>query len=135
MGVLAGSQSLHAVQQGQGHPSGLALRRAVHALGLRYFVSRRPLPEVRRTADLVFPRVRVAVFTDGRFWHGCPKHHSVAQANAAFWAAKVQRTRECDAETDRLLAAAGWQVLRYWEHVPPSEAARDIAVQVRARAG
>lgn len=113
----------------------LALRRAVHALGLRYFVSRRPLPEVRRTADLVFPRARVAVFMDGCFWHGCPEHHSIAKTNAAFWAAKVDRTRERDAETDRLLAAAGWVALRYWEHTPPDEAATDIAAEVRARAG
>src|SRR5690242_1595504 len=62
----------------------LAVRRAVHRLGLRYRVSARPIASLRRTADLVFPRQRVAVFVDGCFWHGCPVHHTVAKTNAAF---------------------------------------------------
>ena len=57
----------------------LALRRVLHARGLRYYVNRRPLPTVRRTADIVFPRARLAVFIDGCFWHGCPDHHSTAK--------------------------------------------------------
>lgn len=101
----------------------LALRRAIHARGLRYFVNRRPVSRVRRTADLVFPRARLAVFVDGCFWHGCPVHHTVAKANADFWADKVTRNRERDAETNRLLADEGWTVLRIWEHVPTEEAA------------
>ena len=52
----------------------LAVRRAVHSLGLRYRVDVRPLPGIRRTADLVFRPARVAVFVDGCFWHGCPDH-------------------------------------------------------------
>ena len=67
----------------------LALRSAVHALGLRYRVAAKPLAGLRRTADLVFPRAKVAVFLDGCFWHGCPQHHTVASANAKFWADKV----------------------------------------------
>jgi DNA mismatch endonuclease (patch repair protein) len=50
----------------------VALRSAVHALGLRYRVAWRPIKGLRRTADLVFPTERVAVFLDGCFWHGCP---------------------------------------------------------------
>src|SRR5829696_7027401 len=80
----------------------LALRRALHARGLRYFVNRRPVSSLRRTADLVFPRVKVAVFVDGCFWHGCPKHHTPAKTNSDFWANKVERNRERDAETGRL---------------------------------
>jgi DNA mismatch endonuclease (patch repair protein) len=101
----------------------LALRRAVHARGLRFFVNRRPEPAVRRTADLLFPRKRLAVFLDGCFWHGCPDHHTVAKTNADFWANKVARNRERDTETDRLLTAAGWTVVRIWEHTPTEEAA------------
>ena len=48
----------------------LMLRRQLHALGLRYRVHRRPLAGIRRTADIVFPRKRVAIFVDGCFWHG-----------------------------------------------------------------
>ena len=62
----------------------LALRSAVHSLGLRYRVDARPLKALRRRADLVFPRAKVAVFLDGCFWHGCPVHHTVAAANASF---------------------------------------------------
>jgi DNA mismatch endonuclease Vsr len=54
----------------------IAVRSAVHALGMRYRVSTRPLAGLRRTADLVFRSARVAVFVDGCFWHGCPAHHS-----------------------------------------------------------
>jgi len=113
----------------------LALRRAVHALGLRYRVSARPIPTIRRTADLVFTKVKVAVFLDGCFWHGCPEHHTKAATNAEFWAEKVQRTRERDAETDRILTEAGWTVIRVWEHEDPKRAALHIAQKVRALRG
>src|ERR1700722_10486115 len=54
----------------------IAVRSAVHALGMRYRVSARPLRDLRRTADLVFRNARVAVFVDGCFWHGCPRLES-----------------------------------------------------------
>lgn len=110
----------------------LALRRAVHALGLRYRVSTRPLPGVRRTADLVFTRAKVAVFMDGCFWHGCPEHHTKSATNAVYWAEKVERNRGRDAETDRLLREAGWTVIRFWEHEDPIEAAERVARDVRS---
>ncbi|WP_318533302.1 MULTISPECIES: very short patch repair endonuclease [Actinoalloteichus] len=112
----------------------LAVRRAVHAMGLRYRVSARPLPGLRRTADLLFTRVKVAVFVDGCFWHGCPRHHTVAKTNAEYWAEKVRRNRERDRETDRLLIEAGWRPLRLWEHESVDEAALRIAEEVRREA-
>jgi len=111
----------------------LALRRAVHALGLRYRVSTRPLPQVRRTADLTFTRAKVAVFLDGCFWHGCPDHHTKSATNSEFWAEKVRRNRERDQETDRLLGEAGWSVVRIWEHESPEEGAARVAQVVRER--
>jgi DNA mismatch endonuclease (patch repair protein) len=111
----------------------LALRHAVHALGLRYRVAARPLPQIRRTADLVFSRVKVAVFLDGCFWHGCPVHHSVAVTNSAYWAEKARRNRERDAETDRHLIDAGWSVIRVWEHESPVEAALRVMTEVHSR--
>lgn len=71
----------------------LAVRRLVHAMGLRYRVNARPLPNLRRTADLVFTKRRVAVFIDGCFWHACPTHHRRPAANAEYWIAKVERNR------------------------------------------
>lgn len=100
----------------------LALRRALHRRGHRYFVHRPPIKGMRRTADLLFPRAKVVVFVDGCFWHGCPDHHTASRANAEFWAEKVRKNRERDQDTDRRLREAGWTVLRIWEHVPVSEA-------------
>lgn len=104
----------------------LALRRAVHSLGLRYRVAVQPVSGVRRTADLVFPRARVAVFMDGCFWHGCPLHYTAPVANAAFWAEKVTRNQTRDHEIDALLESAGWRVLRFWEHEDPAVAAAKV---------
>ncbi|MFI6451917.1 very short patch repair endonuclease [Streptosporangium amethystogenes] len=110
----------------------LALRRAVHARGLRYRVSYRPVKAVRRTADLAFTKAKVAVFMDGCFWHGCPQHHTVATTNAAFWAEKIRRTKERDAETNRLLEEAGWLVVRIWEHEDPAQGAARVTEAVIA---
>ncbi len=112
----------------------LALRRALHARGLRYFVNRRPLPGLRRTADIVFPTARVAVFVDGCFWHGCPEHHTSAKANATFWADKVSDNRARDADTNAALTAAGWTPLRIWEHTPVEEAIAQVIAAVRGDA-
>ncbi|MGW1778568.1 very short patch repair endonuclease [Streptomyces sp. NPDC002143] len=108
----------------------LALRRAVHARGLRYRVAARPIKELRRTADLVFTKARVAVFLDGCFWHGCPEHHTVAVRNGGYWASKVERNRTRDVDTDRRLAEAGWTVVRVWEHEDPIQAATRVEKSV-----
>lgn len=130
-GVRASMQS----NRGRDTKPELALRSAVHALGLRYRVSARPLPGVRRTADLIFAKARVAVFLDGCFWHGCPDHHTVAVTNASFWAQKVVTNRRRDRDTDSRLAEAGWLSVRVWEHEDPAEAAARIRNVVRERRG
>jgi DNA mismatch endonuclease (patch repair protein) len=114
----------------------LALRRRLHAMGLRYRVHERPLPDLRRQADLVFRRARVAVFVDGCFWHGCPEHGRRAHAvNGWYWPEKIERNRTRDADTDARLRAAGWDVVRVWEHETTAGAARRVARAVaRARA-
>lgn len=104
----------------------LALRRAVHSRGMRYFVCRRPLPSLRRTADLVFSRAKVAVFLDGCYWHGCPQHCVLAGRNADYWVFKIQRNKERDRETDSLLRDAGWVSIRIWEHEDPNHAAEKV---------
>lgn len=103
----------------------LRLRKILHARGLRYRVAARPIKGVRRTADVLFTRAKIAVFVDGCFWHGCPQHHTVAKTNAEFWAEKVAGNRRRDRDTDRLLAEHGWLVIRVWEHEAP-EAAADV---------
>ena len=104
----------------------MAVRSAVHALGLRYRVAGRPIAGVRRTADLVFRRRRVAVFVDGCFWHGCPDHFRVPSTHVEYWTAKIERNRERDIETDALLAEAGWTAVRVWEHEDPRQGAERV---------
>ena len=111
----------------------LAVRSAVHARGLRYRVAIRPVRSVRRSADLVFTRVHVAVFLDGCFWHGCPEHFHMPATNPDYWGPKIAANAARDQETDRLLAAEGWTVLRFWEHTVAVEAATRIEGVVRER--
>lgn len=109
----------------------LKVRRRLHAAGLRYRVDYRLLPPLRIRADIVFTRSRIAVFIDGCFWHSCPTHASAPKRNAAYWGPKLKRNVERDRETDASLAAAGWTVLRFWEHEPADEVARAILLEVR----
>lgn len=111
----------------------LRLRSLLHARGLGFRVSVRPLPDLRRTADIVFRPARVAVFVDGCFWHGCPEHGSQPRANSDYWAPKLARNVERDAETNSALEAAGWEVIRVWEHDDADQAAQRIAGVVELR--
>jgi DNA mismatch endonuclease, patch repair protein len=109
----------------------LAIRRAAHQLGLRYRVSARPLPHLNATADLVFPRARVAVFVDGCYWHGCPEHYTPSRTNPSYWGPKIARNQERDSRVTAELSSEGWTVLRFWEHDPADVAANRIAAAVR----
>ena len=110
----------------------MAVRRLLHARGLRYRVNFRPVPGLRRTADIVFTRAKVAVFIDGCFWHGCPEHYQRPLANRPYWDEKVRQNRARDAETTKKLAQAGWMVLRFWEHEPVEAVVERIQEQVLA---
>jgi DNA mismatch endonuclease (patch repair protein) len=112
----------------------MAVRRALHALGLRYRLDRAVVPGTRRRVDIVFPRPKVAVLVDGCFWHGCPSHGSrTPSANAWYWPAKIAGNIARDEDTGRRLAEEGWLVVRVWEHEDPNEAAIRIAALVRGR--
>lgn len=106
-------------------PGELELRRILHGWGLRYRVDHPVLPGLRRRADIVFTKARVAVFVDGCFWHGCPLHATYPKSNAAWWRAKLAANVARDRDTDRRLAEAGWVVVRGWEH----EQALDVAMR------
>ena len=66
--------------------------------------------------DFVFPKLRLAIFVDGCFWHACPIHATKPKNNAAFWREKLAGNRRRDALVTRTLRRAGWRVLRLWEH-------------------
>jgi DNA mismatch endonuclease (patch repair protein) len=111
----------------------LRIRSELHRRGLRYRVHQRPVPSVRRTADIVFGPAHVVVMVDGCFWHNCPDHHRPSRRNAAFWSAKIESNVRRDRETDRLLTEAGWTVIRIWEHEDPAQSAEQIEALVTAR--
>jgi DNA mismatch endonuclease (patch repair protein) len=97
----------------------LAVRRLLHARGLRYRVDY-PLPfDRRRRADIVFTRRKVVVFIDGCFWHSCPDHGTRPASNVEYWEPKLRRNHERDLETTERLSHDGWAVLRFWEHEDP----------------
>ncbi|MFH8223026.1 very short patch repair endonuclease [Streptomyces sp. NPDC018057] len=111
----------------------LLVRRLLHAAGLRYRVEY-PVPGMaRRRIDVAFTSVKVAVLIDGCFWHGCPEHATQPKANAQWWRQKLDRNMARDAETTDHLVAAGWEVLRFWEHEPAPDVALRIAAAVERR--
>jgi len=112
----------------------LAIRSAVHAAGLRYRVDARPAPNLRVRADLLFTRVKVAVFVDGCFWHGCPEHFIPPKNNAEWWASKIEGNKARDHSARAQLRRLGWTVLSFWEHQQPKAVASEIEKVVRTAA-
>ncbi|WP_405060309.1 very short patch repair endonuclease [Kribbella sp. NBC_01505] len=111
----------------------LRLRRLLHARGFRYRVSTRPLPAIRRTADILFTRVKIAVFIDGCYWHGCEQHYRASSRNSAFWHDKIASNQRRDVETNKILSDAGWTVIRHWEHENVEAIANEVAAAVNQR--
>jgi DNA mismatch endonuclease (patch repair protein) len=66
--------------------------------------------------DFIFRKARLAVFVDGCFWHGCPKHATKPKNNRAFWRRKLAGNKTRDRAVDRVLRREGWRVVRIWEH-------------------
>ena len=73
-------------------------------------------PHLTVRPDFVFPKRRVAVFVDGCFWHGCPRHATQPAHRRAFWRRKLEGNRARDRLVTRVLRRGGWRVLRIWEH-------------------
>ena len=113
----------------------LAVRRLIHARGLRYRVDWRLPFDRRRRADIAFPSRHVAVFIDGCWWHGCAMHYRAPKTNADWWREKVEGNRIRDRETDERLKAMGWSVIRAWEHDDPAVIADRVERVVRAGPG
>ncbi len=111
----------------------LRLRRALATRGLRYRLHRRLLEDSRRTTDIAFVGVKVAVDVRGCFWHGCPDHCRRGPVNSEWWSAKLEANIARDEDTERRLTEAGWLVIVVWEHDDPDEAAERIKTAVDAR--
>jgi len=105
----------------------LALRRRLYRDGYRYWTHRRPEQSLRCVADVVFPRLKLAVFIDGCFWHWCPTHGTMPVLNRDWWRAKLEGNKARDHKNDLALRAAGWTVLRLWEHEPLEDMRASVA--------
>jgi DNA mismatch endonuclease, patch repair protein len=111
----------------------VALRRELHRQGFRYRKDYRlDLSGARVRPDIAFTARRVAVFVDGCFWHCCPQHGSQPANNTWYWKPKLERNVERDRAADAALTAAGWSVVRVWEHESLEGA---VAAVVSALAG
>lgn len=111
----------------------VAIRRILFLDGLRYRKDHAPLAGIRTRADIVFVGARVAVYVDGCFWHGCPEHATWPKNNAEFWRSKIETNRERDCRVTELLTAAGWLVIRVWEHESPASGAERVRAAVASR--
>ncbi len=95
-------------------PPELAVRKALHAMGLRFRLHRADLPG---TPDVVLPRWRVALFVHGCFWHrhpGCPKA-TMPKSNRTYWKSKFTANVARDARVSHELEEMGWKVVVIWE--------------------
>jgi DNA mismatch endonuclease (patch repair protein) len=117
------------VEMGAGE---LALRRALHARGVRFRLHRRDLPG---TPDVVLSRARIAVFVDGCFWHGCPEHGVLPKNNREWWRKKLAENAERDRRKDAQLEELGWLPMHFWEHTPADEMADVVVEAWRSRTG
>jgi DNA mismatch endonuclease, patch repair protein len=113
------SANMRAIRRRDTKPE-LALRRALHGRGYRYRKDYRLDLDsgARVRPDIAFTARRVAVFVDGCFWHCCPEHGRNPAVNTGYWDPKLRRNTERDRAADAALAAAGWAVVRVWEHEP-----------------
>jgi DNA mismatch endonuclease (patch repair protein) len=111
----------------------LAVRSRLHALGLRYRVASSLPFDRRRRADIFFSRVRLYVFIDGCYWHGCPDHFVQPKTNVDFWFTKIAANRDRDRDTTARLEELGFAVRRFWEHQDPMAVAAEIQAIYVAR--
>lgn len=111
------------------------VRSLLHARGVRYRVDLPILLTGMRPIrpDIVFPGVRLAVFIDGCFWHGCAEHgQRPGVRNGYYWRPKIDSNVERGARQVVALELAGWTVLRFWEHEAAEDVAKVIEVSWRA---
>ena len=98
----------------------VAVRKILHALGIRYRIRNRDLPG---SPDIANRTAKWAVFVNGCFWHGhknCWKTKStssprVPRTHTAFWSEKLVANRARDARQCRELRQLGYRVLIVWE--------------------
>lgn len=91
----------------------LKLVSILRAHGIKGWRRHQPLPG---KPDFLFRRERLAVFVDGCFWHGCPKHGRKPGSNRKYWLSKLARNKHRDLAVSKNLRRSGWRVMRIWAH-------------------
>lgn len=81
--------------------------------------------------DFVFRAAKVAIFVDGCFWHGCPRHGRIPKTRVDYWVPKIARNVARDRAATLLLREAGWRVVRIWECSLKSSAAEASARRIK----
>ena len=112
------------------------LAASMWAAGLRGW--RRTMKVERSRPDFAFPSLRVALFVDGCFWHGCPQCCRRPASNTAYWNSKLDRNMARDEEQTERLRKADWTVVRLWGHEidrDPDACVRRVASALASRAG
>jgi DNA mismatch endonuclease (patch repair protein) len=107
------SAIMRAVRRSHTTPE-LAVRKMLHALGLRYRLHCRDLPG---SPDIVLRKHRTVVFVHGCFWHRHPNcaKASVPKTRVDFWTRKFAQNIKRDARNENRLLESGWRVLTVWE--------------------
>lgn len=91
----------------------LALRKRLHAKGLRYRCDYRV---GKYSVDIAFPSKKIAVMVDGCFWHCCLNCFRMPETNVPYWCKKFKENKIRDRKASKALEKNGWVVLRFWEH-------------------
>lgn len=108
------SRIMAAVKGRGGKSTERRLRAALVAFGVKGW--RMNAADVLGKPDFLFPTEKIAVFVDGCFWHGCPRHYRRPSTSQTYWDAKVARNMARDRRNRAALRRQGWKVIRFWEH-------------------
>ena len=101
----------------------LTVRKALWKDGYHYRKNNRSL---LGTPDISFPSLKIVIFLDSCYWHGCPIHFKMPKTNTAFWSQKIKRNIERDNEISNHYLEEKWILLRFWEHEVNDELSRVI---------
>jgi DNA mismatch endonuclease (patch repair protein) len=92
----------------------MVVRKFLHKNGFRYRLHVKDMPG---KPDIVLPKYKTVIFIHGCFWHGhegC-KYASIPKTRAEWWAEKINRNIQNDANTEVALKVADWNIITIWQ--------------------
>lgn len=128
------SRNMRAIKSANNRSTERRIRAHLAQLGIRGWRVRRL--DVLGCPDFVFSDARIALFTDGCFWHYCPKCGHIPKSNAGYWKKKLLRNKTRDRAVNRELTSQGFKVLRFWEcdvKRNPQQCLRKVVRSLRSR--